>query len=139
MVLFKRLLLLFCVGGLLGDVAAMLLGPKAVTWFQQPQTGGALCNCAAVAYETATAMVMTQLWASLGGGLVLAFMGELLWRVTFGRPKAAAAGSAPGLPEAGSPEAGSAALEQPAAPEPAAPQRGEDCGCRGGCLTLCTG
>ena len=100
MVLFKRLLLLFCVGGLLGDVAAMLLGPKAVTWFQQPQTGGALCNCAAVAYETATVMVQTQLWASLGGGIVLAALGEVLWRVTFGRPKAAAPAPAPVEPAA---------------------------------------
>lgn len=83
MQLWKRAALLFAVGGFVGDVFAMALGPRAIAWFQTPAVGQALCECARVTEETGTAIVKLQLAAMGGGGglfVVVGLLGSFLWK-----------------------------------------------------------
>ena len=86
--ILKRISFLMAVGGVLGDVTAMLLAPSFLTWFHSPGTGSALCNCTDVARETAEALIETQLASTVLGALFLAIVGELsfrLWHARKGR------------------------------------------------------
>jgi hypothetical protein len=85
--LLKRLGVLLAIGGVLGDVIAMLLAPSAVTWFQTPGTGSALCNCAAVAKQAGKALIEAQLIGTGVGALVFAVLGELVYRVFAARKR----------------------------------------------------
>ena len=79
--ILKRLGVFLAIGGVLGDVLTMLIAPGALMWFQTPGTGTALCNCADVSRQTATALVHGQLLGTGIGALVLAIVGELLYRL----------------------------------------------------------
>jgi len=89
--LLKRLGVLLAIGGVLGDVITMLVAPSAVTWFQTPGTGTALCNCAAVAKQAASALIEAQLIGTGVGALTLAIVGELVHRVFAARKRRRAA------------------------------------------------
>jgi len=83
MQLLKRVGLLFAVGGFVGDVVAMLVGPKALVWFQTPALGQALCDCVKIAEETGAALVRAQLIATGTGGVIFVVFGVLatfLWK-----------------------------------------------------------
>jgi hypothetical protein len=83
----KRLGILLAIGGVLGIVIAMLVAPSAVTWFQTPGTGTALCNCADVAKQAAKALIEAELIGAGVGALVLAVVGELLYRLFAARKR----------------------------------------------------
>lgn len=79
----KRVGLLFAVGGFCGNVVAMILGPKALVWFQTPALGQALCDCVKIAEETGAALVRVQLIATATGGVVFVvggLLGSFLWK-----------------------------------------------------------
>ena len=83
MQLLKRVGLFFVVGGFVGDVVAMVAGPKALVWFQTPALGQALCDCVKIAEETGAALVRAQLIATATGGVVFVVFGLLasfLWK-----------------------------------------------------------
>ncbi len=103
----KRLGIFLAIGGVLGDIVMMLLAPSVLTWFQTPAAGGALCNCQAVAKQTAGSVVRSQLIGTLVGAVVVAVIGELIHRARKKKAQAAAQAAAP--PPAA-----------PAAPPPAA-------------------
>ncbi len=83
MQMLKRAALSFAVGGFVGDVVAMALGPRAIAWFQTPAVGQALCECARITEETGTAIVKLQLMAMGVGGtlfVVVGGLGSFLWK-----------------------------------------------------------
>lgn len=77
MSLLKRIALLFAVGGFAGDVVAMLMGPKALSFFQ-PARGDALCDCVKLAEELGAALIKVQLGATVVGGVVFVIGGLAL-------------------------------------------------------------
>ena len=85
LVVLKRIGVFLAIGGVLGDVVTMLLAPSFVTWFHTPGTGSALCNCADVSKETASALVRSQLMGTLIGAVVVAIVGELVARLWLAR------------------------------------------------------
>ena len=79
----QRVALLFAVGGFVGDVVAMALGPRAIAWYHTPGLGQALCQCEDVTRETAAWIIKLQLVATVGGGalfVVVGVIGSLVWR-----------------------------------------------------------
>jgi hypothetical protein len=94
----KRLGVLLAIGGVLGDVLAMLAAPSAVTWFQTPATGTALCNCTDLAKHTASSLVRAQLIGMGIGALTLAVIGEIVYRLWQARKRKRAAAAAPTAP-----------------------------------------
>ena len=93
----KRLGLLIAIGGLLGAIVSMLVAPSALTWFQTPGTGTALCNCADVARQTARAFVRAELIGTAIGAGAFAVLGELLYHLWSARRRRRATQS-PALP-----------------------------------------
>ena len=61
MTLLKRLAVGACVGALLGGIAATLVTPGLLAWYNTPAVGQALCNCPEVVRATATALIHGQL------------------------------------------------------------------------------
>jgi hypothetical protein len=95
MSIVKRVALLFAVGGFVGDVVAMLIGPKALSFFQ-PARGDALCDCVKLAEELGTALIKVQLGATVVGGVVFVVGGLVLGKVVKdARTKAALDKAAP--------------------------------------------
>ena len=99
MEIIKRFAIFFAVGGLLGDVAVMLLGPSVLAWYNAPNAAGALCNCEEVARTTATALVRAQVMFTVSGGVLGMVGGELLRRA-FSKSTPSAAGGTPQPPAA---------------------------------------
>ena len=86
----KRLALFAAVGALVADGITLAFAPALLRWFQTPAVGGALCNCAQLAEETARALVNAQAVAAGAGAVVFVVAGEALWRVVRARRSAAA-------------------------------------------------
>jgi uncharacterized membrane protein YgdD (TMEM256/DUF423 family) len=86
----KRLALFAIVGAFLADVLALAFAPALLRWFQTPAVGGALCNCAQLAEETARSLVRVQGVAAVIGAAVVVVAGELGFRALARRRSAAA-------------------------------------------------
>ncbi len=64
---FKRVLNFLAAGALLGGVVATFLGARAIVWYMEPGSGvQSMCNCGAVARDTADRLITTQL---VGAGI----------------------------------------------------------------------
>lgn len=107
MELVKRFAIFFAVGGLLGDIAVMLIGPGVLAWYNAPNGSSALCNCEEVARTTAAALVNAQVLFTVSGGVLGMVGGEVLRRTLF-KPKASGSGTS-GSGTSGSGTSGSAA------------------------------
>jgi hypothetical protein len=95
----KRLGLLLVIGGLLGAIVTLLVAPDALTWFQTPGAGTAICNCADVARQTAYAFVHAQLVGTAIGAVGFTIIGELVHHLWAARRRhRALASSAPPPP-----------------------------------------
>ena len=86
----KRLAVLAIVGVVVADSLTLAFAPAVLRWFQTPAVGGALCNCAQLAEETARALVRAQLTAAVIGAVVVATGGEVLGRIVARRRSARA-------------------------------------------------
>ena len=82
---------------LVGITAASFIGPRFLTWYNQPGQGKALCDCADNTRQTADQLIHYQL---LGGasGAGLGLVGGIVFAVM--RRKKAAAQPAPTTPVA---------------------------------------
>jgi hypothetical protein len=98
----KRLGLFLAIGGLLGAIVSMLVAPSALTWFQTPGTGTALCNCADVARQTARAFVRAELIGTAIGAVAFAIIGEIFYHLWAARRRRRAAHT-PALPPPAAP------------------------------------
>jgi hypothetical protein len=65
MAMLRTLLNFVVAGALLGVVAASFVGPRFLTWYNQPGQGKALCDCADNTRQTADQLIHYQL---VGGG-----------------------------------------------------------------------
>jgi hypothetical protein len=94
-----RTLLNFVVGGaLLGILAASLMGPRFLTWYNQPGQGKALCDCADNTRQTADQLIHYQLLGA-GGGSLVGLAGGVAFMV-LRRKKAQGATTTPAAPPA---------------------------------------
>jgi hypothetical protein len=94
----KRIGILLVVGAILGDVAVLLMAPSAITWFQTPGTGQALCNCKDLAQQTAASFVHSQLIGMAVGAGGMLVVGELVRHFWLRRKQRKAAAAAPAAP-----------------------------------------
>ena len=83
----KRIGVFLSIGAVIGDLITMELAPRLLTWFHTPGTGSALCNCADVARETASALIRAQLTGTAVGAVGMVVLGELLVRLYEARRK----------------------------------------------------
>ena len=94
----KRIGIFLAVGAILGDAVTLLMAPSAITWFQTPGTGQALCNCKDLAQQTAAAFVRSQLIGIAVGAGAMLVIGELVRHFWLRRKKRQAAAAAPAAP-----------------------------------------
>lgn len=98
MAMLRTLLNFVVAAALLGIVAASFIGPRFLTWYNQPGQGKALCDCADNTRQTADQLIHYQLvGGASGAGLGLA--GGIAFAV-IRRKKASAAPAAPAAPKA---------------------------------------
>jgi hypothetical protein len=91
----RRIGILVVVGAVLGDAVMLLMGPSAITWYQTPAAGSALCNCKDLARETASSLVRAQLTGMAIGAVTLLVVGEVVRYLWLRRKRARAAPPAP--------------------------------------------
>ncbi len=92
MATFTKIVLLLFVGFLLGAVLASAIAPGMLTWYAAPATGGALCECTALARDTVSRLLHAQLLGGSMGAVSLAVGGIVIARVRKKRAAAMAGG-----------------------------------------------
>ena len=98
MVMLRTVLNFVVAGALLGILAASFMGPRFLTWYNQPGQGKALCDCADNTRQTADQLIHYQMLGSaIGGGL--GAIGGIAF-VVVRRRKAGATPAAPAAPKA---------------------------------------
>ena len=73
----KTLLLMLCLGTLAGLLAASLLTPSMISWYNIPGGGDAMCHCVDLVHATLASMLKFQAVGAATGG-ALGFIGGLL-------------------------------------------------------------
>src|SRR5215813_6447184 len=76
----KKLLLYVLSGALIGDIAAMIVAPAILVWYETPGDPGALCNCVTTVRTTASHFIRGQLIGALAGALLLLIIGIIIVR-----------------------------------------------------------
>lgn len=76
----KRLLLFLLSGALVGDIAAMIVSPAVLVWYETPGDPGAMCNCVITVRTTSSHFIRYQLVGALAGAVLLLIIGVLLGR-----------------------------------------------------------
>ena len=76
----KKLLLYVLSGALLGDIAAMIVAPAILVWYETPADPGALCNCVTTVRTTTSHFIRGQLIGALTGMVLLLIIGILILR-----------------------------------------------------------
>lgn len=92
MALVRTLLSWITGGALLGFLAASLIGPPVLGWYNQPGLGQALCDCGKMTGEITGRMLAMQFEAAIAGALMFLVLG-IVWEVRK-RKKAPAAAAA---------------------------------------------
>lgn len=69
MSIFKKLLVFALIGALVGDIAAMVIAPGMLAWYETPGDNGALCNCLVTVRSTTAHFVRAQ---AIGAGVGMA-------------------------------------------------------------------
>ena len=85
----KKLLLYVLSGALIGDIAAMIVSPMILVWYETPGDPGALCNCMTTVKTTSSHFIRGQLIGALGGALLLLIIGIIIVRAQARRHPAA--------------------------------------------------
>ena len=57
----KKLLLYMLAGALIGNIAAMIISPAILVWYETPGDPGALCNCVTTVRTTTSHFIRGQL------------------------------------------------------------------------------
>src|SRR5215831_1590433 len=76
----KKLLLYVLSGALIGDIAAMLVSPAILVWYETPGDPGALCNCVTTVRTTTSHFIRGQLIGALAGVVLLLIIGIIIVR-----------------------------------------------------------
>ena len=80
MTFFKKLVVMILSGALLGDIAAMLIAPMVLAWYETPGDNGALCNCLVTVKSTTAHFIKAQAIGALGGAAVFLIIGLFVFR-----------------------------------------------------------
>jgi len=94
----KKLLLYVLSGALLGDIAAMIVAPAILVWYETPADPGALCNCVTTVRTTTSHFIRGQLIGALTGMVLLLIIGILILRAQSRRQPPAQAPAGGGTP-----------------------------------------
>jgi hypothetical protein len=97
MAMIRTLLNFVVAGALLGVVAASFVGPRFLTWYNQPGQGKALCDCADNTRQTADQLIHYQLVGGASGS-ALGLAGGVAFMV-IRRKRAAAAPATAAAPK----------------------------------------
>ena len=71
----KKLLLYMLAGALIGNIAAMIISPAILVWYETPGDPGALCNCVTTVRTTISQFIRGQLLGALAGAVLLLLIG----------------------------------------------------------------
>lgn len=71
MSIFKKLLVFALIGALVGDIAAMVIAPSMLAWYETPGDTSALCNCLVTVRSTTAHFVRAQ---AIGAGVGLVIL-----------------------------------------------------------------
>jgi hypothetical protein len=81
LVVVKRLATLFAIGGLVGDLSAVLVGPGFIEWYNTAGSGtAALCSCKELAHDTTMQILKAQAVGTVTGAVLFVVVGELGYR-----------------------------------------------------------
>jgi len=76
----KKLLLYMLFGALIGNIAAMIVSPAILVWYETPGDPGALCNCVTTVRTTTSHFIRGQLIGALAGAVLLLIIGVVVVR-----------------------------------------------------------
>jgi hypothetical protein len=96
MAMLRTLLNFVVAGALVGITAASFIGPRFLTWYNQPGQGKALCDCADNTRQTADQLIHYQLIGG-GSGAGIGLVGGIAFAVM--RRKKGAAQATPAAPK----------------------------------------
>lgn len=83
----KTLAIYAIVGGFLAFIATSLVIPPMLAWYNEPGTGGALCNCADLVRATTSQLLKAQGFAAAGGALLGLIVGIIVRRRSASKPR----------------------------------------------------
>jgi hypothetical protein len=86
MSIFKKLLVFALIGALIGDIAAMVIAPGMVAWYETAGDSGAMCNCLIIARLTTARFVKAQAIGAGLGAVIFLMIGILVVRGGRHRP-----------------------------------------------------